>query len=143
MSDFSGLPPEYKPLLDEAMRLAGTVQDLVRRAVSESGHAAEGGQPAEGGQAAQGEQTPHATDCAWCPLCQFVAVVRGDRPEVTERVADAGTVFLSAVRAVLEAAGTATSHAASAAGQARTGAAEDPAGKPAPRVQKINLGDAS
>jgi len=149
VSDFEGMPPEYRPLVDEAIRLAATVQDWVKRAMSEGGHRVDG------------EHASHGTDCAWCPLCQFVAVVRGDRPEVTERVAEAGTVFLSAMRAVIEAAGTATGQAASAAGQAagqaasaagqaasaagqaRAAASTVPPPPAAPRVQKINLGDAS
>ena len=51
-------------------------------------------------------RTERETDCQWCPLCQFVAVLRGDRPEVTERVAEAGTAVLAAVRALVDAAAT-------------------------------------
>lgn len=44
--------------------------------------------------------------CEWCPLCQFMAVVRGDRPELTERVAEAGTALLGALRTLAESTGT-------------------------------------
>ena len=27
-------------------------------------------------------------ECRWCPLCQFIAVLRGERPEVTAALAD-------------------------------------------------------
>lgn len=69
------------------------------------------------------------TVCQWCPLCQLVAVLRGDRPEVTERLAAAGTAVLAAVRALVEAA------AAGASGA-------DPEQPPAtggPRLHKIDL----
>jgi hypothetical protein len=65
-----------------------------------------------------------ATTCEWCPLCQFVAVLRGDRPEVTERVTEAGTAVTSALRALLDAA------------TSGRGGAEPPAG---PRVERIDL----
>ena len=29
-----------------------------------------------------------APECRWCPLCQLVAVLRGERPEVTAALAD-------------------------------------------------------
>ena len=29
-----------------------------------------------------------AAECRWCPLCQFIAVLRGERPEVTAIIAD-------------------------------------------------------
>lgn len=70
------------------------------------------------------------SDCRWCPLCQFVAVLRGERPEVTERVAEVGTAVASALTVLVEAAGG----AGGAAAQSRQP-------HPSPRVQKINLGD--
>jgi hypothetical protein len=32
--------------------------------------------------------TGSAPECRWCPLCQLVAVLRGERPEVTAALAD-------------------------------------------------------
>lgn len=143
MSDSSGLPPEYRPLAEEAMRLAGAMQDWIRRSAAQTRHGA--------AATADPGDVPHSSDCTWCPVCQFAAVVRGERPEVTERLAEAGTVFLSAMRGVIEAASTATTatmstatSAAAAAAQAASHArSEDVGDAPAPRVQKIDLGDAS
>ena len=73
------------------------------------------------------------SDCQWCPLCQFAAVLRGEHPEVTDRVAEAGTALAGALRALVEAASGATGGA-----QHR-----QPGPPPAPRVQKINLTDES
>ena len=42
--------------------------------------------------------------CEWCPLCQFMAVVRGERPELTERVTEAGAAVFAALKGVLDAA---------------------------------------
>ena len=47
------------------------------------------------------------TTCEWCPLCQFMAVLRGERPELTERVAEAGTALLGALRTLAESTGSA------------------------------------
>lgn len=92
------------PLADEAARVLGAVQDWARQTFP-------AGRDGHGGP-----------ECEWCPLCQFMAVLRGERPEVTERVAEAGTAVASAFRALLEA--------------ATGGEAEKPGG---PRVQRIDL----
>lgn len=65
----------------------------------------------------------HETTCQWCPLCQLMAVLRGERPDVGEKVAEAGSALLAVLRTVVDAAG---------------GAAEPDPDKP--RVQRIDLG---
>jgi len=109
--------PPRSPLGEEAMRLLGVMQEWTRQTfpAAPQGH----GDPGTGSA---------APVCQWCPLCQFMAVLRGDRPEVTERVTEAGAALASALRAIVDA-------AASAA----------PGGEPAPkqdapRVQRIDLG---
>jgi len=69
-------------------------------------------------------------ECQWCPICQFVNVVRGESPEVGERVAEAGAALAAAVRALADAAVT----------RAQREPGERP--RPAPRVQHIDLDDA-
>lgn len=71
-------------------------------------------------------------DCQWCPICQFMAVLRGERPEVTERVAEAGTALASAFRAFVD-----------AAAPKANDAGEHPHQAPRPRVQRIDLGAAA
>ena len=71
----------------------------------------------------------HPTDCHWCPVCQLAAVVRGERPEVTDALADVLTAAAAALRNVSE--------RASAAAAERE-AAEEPA-PPAPPVQHIEI----
>jgi hypothetical protein len=94
------------PLGEQAGQLLAVVQDWVRRNFEVAGDA------------------EHAAVCDWCPLCQFVAVLRGDRPEVTERVAAAGTAVTAALRAVLDAA---------------TEGPRDSGTDSGPRVHKIDL----
>jgi len=101
---------EPSPLVNEAVRIFGVVQDWARQTF-----------PAP----ADGHGGP---ECQWCPLCQFAAVLRGERPEVTDRVAEAGTALMSAMKAFVEAAAT---------------AAPSPPGRPKPgpgHVQHIDLG---
>ena len=105
-------PDPAGPLAAEALRLVSSVQDWARRSFPETSE-------------------PHSSDCQWCPLCQFVAVLRGERPEVTERVAEAGTAVVTALRSLLEAA---AGPAGEAGGHHRR--ADPP---PPPRVQHIRL----
>jgi hypothetical protein len=70
------------PFGDEARRFLAGVQDWARRTLP----------PPE----------EHSATCQWCPLCSFVAVLRGERPDLTERVAEAGTAVATAFRALLE-----------------------------------------
>ncbi len=110
---------------DELARLVGGAQDWLRQNFELAGDA----------QAAAGAPNAHdGTVCGWCPLCQFVAVLRGDRPEVTEKVAQAGAAVTSALRALLDATTDVTGRPGAQGGAHR-------AGEPQPRVQRIDLGD--
>ncbi len=68
-----------------------------------------------------------ASECAWCPICQVIGVLRGERPELTDKISEAGSALVAAVRALLDS-GT-NPHF--------------PHAKPAPHpnVQHIDLGD--
>jgi hypothetical protein len=110
-------PADPSQLAADALRLIGSAQEWARQTFSEVD--------------AQAHAERHAgPECQWCPLCQFVAVLRGERPELTEKVAEAGTALLTVLRSALDAAAS-----ASPAGQHRA----DP-GPRAPRVQRIDLG---
>lgn len=83
---------------EEAARLLDAVQEWLRREPL-SEHLATG-----------------APECTWCPLCQLVAVLRGDRPDVNDKIAS----VVAALRAMFDA--------------AQAGPA------PQPHVQHIDLG---
>ncbi|MCW2494378.1 hypothetical protein [Jatrophihabitans sp.] len=105
------------PLVGEAVRLFGVVQDWARQTfpAPPSGH---------GGP-----------ECQWCPLCQFASVLRGERPEVTERVAEAGTALMSAVKTFVEAAAS-----AAPSGGAHRGGTDGSRSRPRPgHVERIDL----
>lgn len=104
------------PLAAEALRLVSSMHDWAQ-GLAERGH----GEPSD---------AHPSSDCQWCPLCQFVAVLRGQRPDITERVAEAGTAIAAVLRVLVESA-------------ASTGGTAQPhrGPRPAPRVQKINLGN--
>jgi hypothetical protein len=105
------------PLIGEALRLVSSVQDWAQ----DWAHRGSG----------EANERHTGSDCQWCPLCQMAAVLRGEHPEITDRVAEAGTALAGALRALVEAASGATGGA-----QHR-----QPPPPPAPRVQKINLTD--
>jgi hypothetical protein len=47
----------------------------------------------------------HSPECAICPICQGIRLLRGARPEVVEHLSDAATSFLAALAAMLPAEG--------------------------------------
>jgi hypothetical protein len=92
---------------DQARRLLEAVK---------SAAAAEGGQP--------------AGECKWCPHCQLLAVLRGDRPEVTAVLDDVLATASSALR----------SFAGETPAAEPAGHADEPSPRaPAPAVQRIEI----
>ena len=86
------------------------------------------------GEAASSEDgAGHGSDCLRCPLCQLVAVVRGERPEVTAALAELLTTAATALRAFAEAPVPAPEPEAGAE------EAEDEDGDPPPEVQRIEI----
>ena len=66
--------------------------------------------------------------CTACPLCRFLAVLRGERPEATARLVDGALLIVRTLRSLLPEAEQAT--AASAGGRAGGAADHRPAGTP-------------
>ena len=87
---------------------------------------------ASAGATRSGTTAPHGTDCAWCPLCQAAAVVRGERPEVTAALADVLTATATALRTFAESAEPADP-------RPPAGADVTPAPEPPPAVQSIEI----
>ena len=88
-----------------------------------------------------GAATAHADTCRWCPVCQAMAVARGERPEVTAALADLLTTTASALRTFAE------SGDVPASGNGPAAASEEPAPEdddadapPARTVQRIDIG---
>jgi hypothetical protein len=75
--------------------------------------------------------TGTAPECRWCPLCQLLAVLRGERPEVTAVLADVLRATADALHAF----------AAAPEGPRPAAPADDnePVGTPAPVVQRIEI----
>jgi hypothetical protein len=97
----------HNPIADEAIKLLDAVQDWARRNLAEGAHIATG-----------------APECTWCPICQVITILRVDRPEISDKIADATASVVAVLRAMVDA-------AASPAEQRRP-----------PHVQHIDLGDA-
>ena len=85
-SSSNGARPGASPFGEEAQRLLSAVQDWAQRAMP----APPSGHP--------------GPECQWCPLCQLASVLRGEHPELAEKLAEAGTAVAGAVRAVLDSA---------------------------------------
>jgi hypothetical protein len=70
--------------LDDLQRLVGSMQDWAARTFPP---------PAE-----------HEASCQWCPLCQLMTVLRGERGDLAEKLTEAGGALLASLRALLDAA---------------------------------------
>jgi hypothetical protein len=87
-----------------------------------------------------------APECAWCPVCQLILLLRGDRLDlsraaVTERLGDVQSAVAALLRALADAA-AAMGPMAAPAGQpapADAASAPPPRERPAERVQRIDL----
>jgi len=77
---------ETGPLGEEAARLLGAAQDWLHRTVLDPATA----------RVATG-----SAECCWCPLCQLIAALRGNRPELTERMSEALTELQAALAGLL------------------------------------------
>jgi hypothetical protein len=86
-----------------------------------------------------GEGSAHAATCRWCPVCQAMAVARGERPEVTAALADLLTTTAEALRTFAESVPTAEHEAATDA-EEDTPEDADPTAPPARTVQRIDIG---
>jgi hypothetical protein len=42
-----------------------------------------------------------APECSWCPICQLIAALRGERPDVTDKLAAAATAVVDVVGSLL------------------------------------------
>jgi hypothetical protein len=109
------MPESSEDLAQEVHRLLSAVQDWARRFPEDAAaHAA-----------ATSECLP------WCPICQFANVLRGEHPEVTERLTEAANALASAMKALADVALTRS--------QPETRRESRP--RPAPRVEHIHLDD--
>ncbi len=79
------------------------------------------------GAAAGETHGAHPADCRWCPVCQAASVLRGERPEVTDALADVLTAAAAALRGLAEPPPAPAPEAATE---------EEP---PAPPVQRIEI----
>jgi hypothetical protein len=98
----------------ELGKLVATAQEFVRKALPDSA-------------------IGHGSECQWCPICQFVNVLRGESPEVAARLSEAGAALTAAVKALAD----------SAVPRAGGEPAPESRPRPAPRVQRIDLDDRS
>lgn len=90
--------PEPGPLGEEAARLVDAVRDWAARTFPDVDRAL-----ADGGLASSTDAATGAEECRYCPVCQAISVLRGQRPEVTDRLADAVTAAAGALAAVTDA----------------------------------------
>jgi hypothetical protein len=91
------------------------------------------GSLAEHDDRAPGEAPAQAAECRWCPLCQLIAVLRGERPEVTEALADVLRATAEALHAF-----AAAPDGSGPAGRPVEEESAPPAGDP-PVVQRIEI----
>ena len=96
---------------EEASKLFGALSDWAREHGPDLGEAAGGAgwsDLADRAAAAVHEVSEHvdtgAPECAWCPICRTVHLVRATSPEVREHLATAASSLLQAAAGILAAA---------------------------------------
>lgn len=91
-------PPEATlgSFADESARLLGAFREWAARGQEAMSDVA--GQPDSPSRAGD---APHRSDCAHCPICQGVALLRGAKPEVAEHLTEALSSLAAAVVALL------------------------------------------
>lgn len=75
----------------------------------------------------------HGSDCAYCPICATIAVVRNTRPEVLDHLA-------AAAREMIMAAGILLEEAEQVVGSPSGSTASEDEDEPASNVRHIELG---
>jgi hypothetical protein len=112
MTGESGSAGEPGPIGEEAARLLSAAQDWFHRTLGDPSTA----------RIAVG-----SAECAWCPLCQLITVLRGERPDISDKFAETQTAVAGLLRALADAATSMTPH--------------DDGRTEANRVHKIDLRD--
>jgi hypothetical protein len=87
MTGFHGEPG---PIGEEAAKLLAAAQDWFHRTL---------------GDPAAARIATGAPECAWCPLCQLISVLRGDRPEISEKLAETQAAVAGLLHALADGVG--------------------------------------
>ena len=80
----------------------------------------------------------HADNCAYCPICATIGVLRNTKPEVLEHLAAAAKELIAVAGILLEEAGEVVGAAEAAASTAST-AAKGKAGGEGAKVRRIDI----
>ena len=88
---------------EEALKLFGALSDWARDHGTDLGHGLSGlaDQAAHAVQEVGDHVDTGAAECAWCPICRTVHVVRQASPEVRAHLASAASSLLQAAAGVL------------------------------------------
>lgn len=78
-------------------------------------------------------------ECQWCPLCQIASALRGEHPELSDRLGEAIAAITQAVRALADSAGR--DHPRPPAPRPEPDDAGPSRPRPRPRVEHIALDD--
>jgi hypothetical protein len=79
----------------------------------------------------------HPTPCGYCPVCQLIAALQAERPELGDKLVQAADVVADAVRAIARAfASSRTGAPAPPSSDGASGGTEPPG---RPRVQRIEI----
>ena len=145
-------PPAVGPLAHEAALLLDVVADRLasmKRAAPGTGQWSDGGAtPRDGAHSAAPNGRPQSGDarcpecgsvpgasCTVCPVCRFIAVLRGERPEATARLVDGALLIIRTLRSLMADPADAADSAAPPhpSGDRAGRRPPDPSGQPPPR----------
>jgi hypothetical protein len=82
-------PDPPGPLGEEAAKLIAAAQEWFHRTLGDS---------------TTSKIATGTAECSWCPVCQLIGALRGERPELTEKLADTQAAVAGLLRALADAA---------------------------------------
>lgn len=88
---------------------------------------------------AGGHDHEHASDCAYCPICSVIAVVRNTKPEVLEHLANAARELIVAAGMLLEEAENVVGRTDETVGKSRKDDGERPPSDSSRRTARQNV----
>ena len=93
--------PQVGPLATEAALLLDVVADRLESMKVTAATAPQAAPVDETGRCPECGSVPGGAACTACPLCRFMALMRGERPEATARLVDGALMIIRTLRSMV------------------------------------------
>jgi hypothetical protein len=93
--------PQVGPLATEAALLLDVVADRLESMKETTAAGAQAAPAEDAGRCPECGSVQGAAPCTACPLCRFMALMRGERPEATARLVDGALMIVRTLRSMV------------------------------------------